>query len=72
MSDSASLMIGKYLCRILLNQYEMMIALCKSPKIDDTIRSRLAMSVQETWELLEEGAKMARSETNAGYEGFDA
>lgn len=72
MSDSASLMIGKYLCRILLNQYEMMIALCKSPKIDDAIRTRLTMPVQETWELLEEGAKMARSEANAGYEGFDA
>ena len=72
MSDSASLMIGKYLCRILLNQYEMMIALYKSPKIDDTIRDRLIMPVQETWELLEEGAKMARSETDAGYEGFDA
>ena len=72
MSDSASKMIGAYLCRILLNQYEMMIALYKSPKIDDTIRDRLIMPVQETWELLEEGAKMARSETNAGYEGFDA
>ena len=72
MSDSAYKMIGKYLCRILLNQYEMMIALYKSPKIDDTIRDRLIMPVQETWELLEEGAKMARSETNAGYEGFDA
>ena len=72
MSDSAYKMIGAYLCQILLNQYEMMIALYKSPKIDDTIRDRLIMPVQETWELLEEGAKMARSETDAGYEGFDA